>query len=214
MKERTFYTINLDMKRILIVLTILVFFLGYFFFLGRVSVNKDKAKNSAPIETKEIKTEKPPEEKTDKLSDLENISSEKTSETIELKEKEEVKPVTPVVELNEEKKTEITKPVSKIQNKRFKKKNQKKENLNEEEKVFYTIQLGAFSSEEQATKFKTNVIQKNKLGNKYIPFVQKDEDFFVVRLGRSSSKDELEKVKQNLDPKTQSYSMILSNQKR
>ncbi len=219
MKERTFYTINLDMKRILIILFILLLFFAYFFFLGRVS-NKEKAKNQI---VEEIKKENPVDQKnesTDKLSDLENIKTEKNSETIELKSnvKEEAKTTTPVVELAEEKKQEITPAkVTKTYSKRIKKKNSKKENLNEEKEttVFYSIQLGAFSSEEQATKFKNKVIQSNKkLGKNYVPIVQKDENFFVVRLGRSNSKEELEKVIQNLDPKTQSYSMILSNQKR
>ena len=65
-----------------------------------------------------------------------------------------------------------------------------------EEKIFYTIQLGAFSSQEQANKFKENVNTKNKFPGKYVPYILKQRDFFVVRVGKSTAKEELEKIVQ------------------
>ena len=73
--------------------------------------------------------------------------------------------------------------------------------------------MGAFSSQEQANKFKENVLTKNKFPGKFVPYVLKQRDFFVVRVGKSTVKEELEKIVQNLDSATQASAMIVKNSK-
>jgi cell division septation protein DedD len=230
MKERTFYTINLDSKRIFVLLLIFLGFLAYFFFLGRSSVrekkNAEEVTKLEPTKHADLKTEPITEKSPDELKPPEDKKSKTGIDTIELKPKpkEEAKTTPAVVEIDESKKTTeedksedapLKNTVSKITKpkKLVKKKTAKEKELVVEEKNYFTIQLGSFSSLEQANKVKDTVIKKNKLGGKYIPFVQKNNDSFVVRIGRTNSKEELEKILQNLDPSSQSGAWILSNKK-
>ncbi len=223
MKERTFYTINLDITRIIILLCIIFGFMAYFFFLGRITVkDKSQKENVKPlVETKDLK----PIPKLTEEGDYE-LPPVKGSETIELK--PAVDPsksaVPPVLELKEEdsksaKNAELVKEeapptLPKAKRQYYKKKTKKKENLELiEEKNLYSIQLGAFSSQEQAMKYKDSILKKNQFVKNASPIVQKNANYFIVTIGKSNSKEKLEGIIQNLDPVTQSKSMIIVNQK-
>ncbi|HMZ61816.1 MAG TPA: SPOR domain-containing protein, partial [Leptospiraceae bacterium] len=115
----------------------------------------------------------------------------------------------------EEKKTETkpseVKPVEKkaeIKPPRKKKTALKKIEI--EDQNFYTLQLGAFSSQEQAQKFKDNVVSESKTG-RFSPFVQKNGELFVVRIGKAKDRDEIEKYLKSLDTRLQSTSMVVKN---
>ena len=246
MKERTFYTINLDIRRITIFVFILVGLMSYFFMLGNSMGKKSvAAKDNTTKDLTQTTTEEPkhPEKSPLKPSAEENMvpapaeGEPKDSETVDLKPSTQPidsakpipVPVSPVLEVKEDltkKPVAVTpalpattatqaaplkkpvypypvkKPVPVI-----------KTPLVLEEKTFYTIQLGAFSSQEQANKCKDNVITKNKFPGKFVPYVLKQRDFFVVRVGKSTVKEELEKIVQNLDAATQASAMIVKNNK-
>ncbi|MCB1156915.1 MAG: SPOR domain-containing protein, partial [Leptospiraceae bacterium] len=63
---------------------------------------------------------------------------------------------------------------------------------------YFTLQLGAFSTVEGATKLKNSIINNNKIDD--FPFIDRSGDFFVVRLGRKNTKEELDKIKASLEP--------------
>ena len=223
MKERTFYTINLDLRRIVILSIIFLGIVAYSFGLG-MTFGKKRAEKGQEPSIAGVKTEKDPqegfpEEKPPIRSEEEylpqvnngsekNKSAEtKTAETKPAPEKTDVK--------KEEKKTETkppeVKPVEKkaeIKPPRKKKTALKKIEI--EDQNFYTLQLGAFSSQEQAQKFKDNVVSESKTG-RFSPFVQKNGELFVVRIGKAKDRDEIEKYLKSLDARLQSTSMVVKN---
>lgn len=223
MKERTFYTINLDLSRIVVLGFILVGLLAYFFMLGnamgrksahREMENKEnntvahqeeesKPKEKAPIKIEEETAPASSEEKAkEDVVDLKPHKTVNNNTVVEVKE-EAIKPVVtalPVKTVTPAKKTAVNTPVP-------------SKSIVIEEKGYFTIQLGAFSSQEQAIKFKETVLTKNKLGGKLSPYIQKNADFFVVRVGRSTAKEDLEKIIQKLDAGTQASAMIVRNSK-
>lgn len=250
MKERTFYTINLDMRRIVVISGVIIGLMIYFFMLGNAMGKKSVATKETKESTDVAKVDTKSSEKSMlKPSPEENMvpapaEDTKDSEVVDLKPPVDNKPI-PVPSPVQEVKEDLTKkPVAVNTNqpqpaktvtpvvtnpiavnpalpakKAFpypaKKVNPlpAKTPLVLEEKNFYTIQLGAFSSQEQANKFKDNVITKNKFPNKFAPYVLKQRDFFVVQVGKSTAKEDLEKIVQNLDPATQGSAMIVKNKK-
>ena len=221
MKERTFYTINLDLSRIVVLGLILVGLLAYFFMLGNAMgkksahkemENKDatvhseeehKPKEKAPIKIEEESSPASHEEKVkEDVVDLKPAPSKTANNTVLEVKEEVIKPVVtpPVKTVTPVKKTTVTNPVP-------------SRSIVIEEKGYFTIQLGAFSSQEQAIKFKETVLSKNKLGGKLSPYIQKNADFFVVRVGRSTAKEDLEKIILKLDAGTQASAMIVRNSK-
>jgi cell division septation protein DedD len=262
MKERTFYTINLDIRRIIFIVLILIGMMSYFFVLGNAmgkksvaakdntskeitdnshTENKSNEKSLLKSSAEENMVPAPAEEKTENESEVVDLNKTTTDTT-----KPIPVPVSPVLEVKEDlsKKPGQVVPVQPNSAKTIaapgmavsvnpnpipvapaKKtvypmplKKQvpvapAKTPIVLEEKNFYTIQLGAFSSQEQANKFKDNVITKNKFPGKFAPYVLKQRDFFVVRVGKSTVKEELEKIVQNLDAATQSSAMIVKNSK-
>lgn len=250
MKERTFYTINLDLRRIIVMVVILIGMLSYFFILGNTMGKKsvtNKESNSSKELNEQPATDKHPEKSPLKPSAEENMvpapaeGEPKDSEIVDLKPStpttETAKPipvpVSPVLEVkddlsktapsvptaNQPNANTVTAPTVPLKKPVYPYPVKKpvpvpvKAPLVLEEKVFYTIQLGAFSSQEQANKFKDNVMAKNKFPGKYVPYVLKQRDFFVVRVGKSTVKEELEKIVQNLDATTQASAMIVKNNK-
>jgi len=69
---------------------------------------------------------------------------------------------------------------------------------NEDEPDFFSLQLGAFSSREQALKYKENLLLENKKFKKLNPYIMKNGDLFTVRMGKSLNKDDMEKEKNKL----------------
>lgn len=255
MKERTFYTINLDVRRIVFIVAILIGLMTYFFMLGNamgkksVAAKDNSAKDLTEAHHEENKT---PEKSPLKSSPEENMVPAPPEEKVDGKESEVVDlkpstdnakaipvPVSPVQEVKEDltKKPVAVNPVQPLPAKTGqtpppvavnpalpakkalypypakKVLPPAKTPIVLEEKNFYTIQLGAFSSQEQANKFKDNVITKNKFPGKFAPYVLKQRDFFVVLVGKSTAKEDLEKIVQNLDAATQGSAMIVKNKK-
>lgn len=88
-----------------------------------------------------------------------------------------------------------------------KKKKQKKKT--EPQGEFFTIQLGAFGSEEQAQKFKEKIISQSKVsGGRFSPKIVQKGELFVVLLGRYSSKEEASQAKSKLDPSFQENAFV------
>lgn len=257
MKERTFYTINLDIRRIVFIILVLIGLMTYFFMLGNAMGKKSVAAKENPKETSE--TTRHEETKANEKSLLKSSPEEnmvpappedkvdgKESEVVDLKPSTDANkaipvPVSPVQEVKEDltKKPVAVNPVQPLPAKTAQpgsipvnpvtpvlpakkapyaypaKKTiaPAKTPIVLEEKNFYTIQLGAFSSQEQANKFKDNVVTKNKFPGKFAPYVLKQRDFFVVLVGKSTAKEELEKIVQNLDAATQGSAMIVKSKK-
>jgi len=74
----------------------------------------------------------------------------------------------------------------------------KKITENEDEPDYFSLQLGAFSSREQALKYKENLLLENKKFKKLNPYIMKNGDLFTVRMGKSLNKDDMEKEKNKL----------------
>ncbi|MCX8000656.1 MAG: SPOR domain-containing protein, partial [Leptospiraceae bacterium] len=86
-----------------------------------------------------------------------------------------------------------------------KKKRQKKK----QEAEFFTIQLGAFGTEEQAQKFKEKILSQSKIsGGRYSPKIVQKGELFVVLLGRYASKEEANEAKSKLDTNLQSNAFV------
>ncbi|MBL0263476.1 MAG: SPOR domain-containing protein [Leptospiraceae bacterium] len=219
MKERTFYTINLDVRRIVFIVAILIGLMTYFFMLGNamgkksVAAKDNSAKDLAEAHHEENKT---PEKSPLKSSPEENMVPAPPEEKVDGKESEVVDlkpstdnakaipvPVSPVQEVKEDltKKPVAVNPVQPLPAKTGqtppvavnpalpakkalypypakKVLPPAKTPIVLEEKNFYTIQLGAFSSQEQANKFKDNVITKNKFPRKICSLCFKAKRFF------------------------------------
>lgn len=225
MKERTFYVINLDNKRIGIILTLLTVMLSSFFLLG-MSVGKKKA--TAQIAEKpdgqEMVSERyelPGIEKKDDSVKITEDMYAKPAETIPKKEAE-------VVDLNsayQEKsrvsgnKITATFPGTDI----APKKEPKKAALNKTKKAkianpskepvagdTYTVQLGAFRHKKEAMALKKDLIESKK-GLK--PYVQKEGALYCVRIGKSKDKKELKKIIARLGQSFQTLAMIIRSKK-
>jgi len=199
LKERTFYTINLDARRIAVIAMIILLLLVYAFILGHTIGKRSALRESKELaektETTKLLTNNRPTIKSDEessLDALEEVNKQKP-EVMNLNETE------PVIE-----KTEV--PVEK-QEKTTKKKKQKKSN--EEQRVYYTLQLGAFSSKEQAQKYVEKIISESRLsGGYYKPTVFQKGELHVVQVGKFASREEAESAKLRLDPKIQSTTII------
>ncbi|HMV41602.1 MAG TPA: SPOR domain-containing protein [Leptospiraceae bacterium] len=257
MKERTFYTINLDLRRIVVISVVFIGLLIYFFMLGNAMgkksvAAKDPSKDVADTSKAEMKASeksllKPSPEENMVPAPPEEKTEPKDSEIVDLKPSTDTtKPIpVPAPSPVQEVKEELTKKPVAINTPQPNAKTVSPVAVNPqplnpnlpakkpiypypakkvatlpaktpivlEEKNIYTIQLGAFSSQEQANKFKDNVITKNKFPNKFAPYVLKQRDFFVVQVGKSTAKEDLEKIVQNLDPATQGSAMIVKNKK-
>ncbi len=198
MKERTFYTINLDVKRIAILVTILLLLVIYSFMLGH-TLGKRKAEKEFTEEREELSLGKP--------KDFEPSSSPKRELNKQLPEAPKTEPL----DQNEESVIEdlpetAEPPISKPKKKKEKEKSNlapsdnppKKVIESEEEPDFFSLQLGAFSSREQALKYKENLLTENKKFKKLNPYIMKNGDLFTVRMGKSLNKEEMEREKNKL----------------
>ena len=206
LKERTFYTINLDVKRIAILVSILILLLVYSFMLGHTlgkkkaekEIAQDSIESVTPLSTEDEFSKTTPPEKVSK-----RIPNNKTPEVVKSE----------VLESTEESvETEIPEtpeiPESKPKNKREKLLNRepkepreptpKKGNDSEDEPDLYSLQLGAFSSKEQALKFKENLLSENKRFKKLRPYIMRNGDLYTVRMGKSPQKEDMEKERNNL----------------
>lgn len=215
MKERTFYTFNLDITRMIILAAVLLLIIGYVFMLGR-SIGKKTGKPEDAIITEQNKTSSekvpikedkgaiPPTNTEDanktksdvvelpnKEAGTENISnppkdSKDASKETDLTTKKDLENSTPITVEGEDTKDPIKTPIK------------KKKKIVKARVIQYTIQLGAFSSLEAANRFKTQLISNNKIET--TPYIQKRGTLFAVKLGESTDKAELKKLIESLDP--------------
>lgn len=203
MKERTFYTINLDSRRIAILVMILVLLLVYSFILGHTIGKrkgiKEALESSEKTETNVSKlTTSTPTPTRPTIKSDEEASIDAQEEIA--KQKRETIPLKSESRLEE---TEEAPQKSEIEQK--KKKPKKKSESGE----FFTIQLGAFGTEEQAQKFKEKVLSQSKVsGGRHSLKIEQRGELFVVTLGRYPSKEEANQAKNKLDPDFQTNAFV------
>lgn len=194
MKERTFYTINLDLRRITILVSALILLVVYSFILGH-TMGKKKAEKELAEEAE--------------ISLLRERDLKKTKEPPAIRENEPVKPETkietePVQEFAEEEIPETPElPVGKpIRKKKEKPASnvipEKKQET--EEPDFYTLQLGAFSTKEQASRYKDELLNNHKKIKRLSPYLMKNGELYTVRMGKGLSKEDMETEKNKLSP--------------
>ncbi len=205
LKERTFYTINLDVKRIAILVSILLLLLVYSFMLGHTlgkkkaekEIAQDSIESNSPLSVEDEFAKTTPSEKIPKKNLAVKPQDPPRSEPIEPTEEsvETEIPETPEIPESKPKKKK-----EKILNREAKepKEAPKKGNDSEDEPDVYSLQLGAFSTREQALKYRENLIAENRRFKKLKPFIMKNGDLFTVRMGRSLQKEEMEREKNNL----------------
>lgn len=226
MKERTFYTINLDIKRILFLSVIFILIVGYVFLLGR-SIGKKQGvaantpqDNQTPASNSTTDTKVAPEKekaaikndivpstddknKTNKEEVLvKNIKTDEKSDTKKSSSKNDALLNSQPKEIigSEEESSEIIgeESESKPKKKKSKKKSSKKtkstesttptEPVNLERSDYYTIQVGAYSTEEAASKVKSDLSVAGDVS------IQKQGEYHAVRIGQASSKKGLDKI--------------------
>jgi cell division protein FtsN len=204
MKEKTFYTINLDMTRIIVIIALFFLILGYVYMLGRKNptptVSEPPQNNSS--EKVPIKDDKGPN------PNLTSKTEEPGSDVIDLSTKENLDETDLLTTPNE---VEDVKPeeVKKKKSRKAVRKRKETPTISSTApvEVLYTIQLGAFSSLEKATRFKNQVMANNKeLAT--IPYIEQKDGLFLVRLGSSSSREELKKIIDSLDDSLSSIARI------
>lgn len=225
MKEKIFYVVNLDQKRISILAVFFTGLLFSFFFLG-VSVGKGRTLANAPLPTEpEISQSlpttdpQPTEPKQEETVQLANRSPKSDTDLLP----------TPSIQGQDLGKTEVidlqapsenTERQAQIFEKQtpppvVSKKTARKPSLSEDAMVrggLYTIQLVAFSQKSDADFFRKKLIQDNpKLKTK--PFVKQKGSLYLVRIGQSDSKDDLKKILTSLklEEKVRSQAMIVKN---
>jgi cell division septation protein DedD len=207
LKERTFYTINLDVKRIAILVSILILLLVYSFMLGH-TLGKKKAEKeialenseaSTPLSTEDEFSKSPPPEKVSKRIPGNKPPEISKSEVAEPTTEESVE--TDIPETPEIPESKPKKKKDRILNREPKEPREptpKRGNDSEDEPDLYSLQLGAFSSKEQALKFKENLLTENKRFKKLRPYIMKNGDLYTVRMGRSLQKEDMERERNNL----------------
>jgi cell division septation protein DedD len=193
----------LDVKRIAILVSILLLLIIYSFMLGH-TLGKRKAEKEFIEERDEQVIQKPKEPKRADLGMEPENGSKK-----ELDKKLLESPKTDAVDPNdgsviEELPETAEPPISKPKKKKEKPRQlsseppSKKITENEDEPDYFSLQLGAFSSREQALKYKENLLLENKKFKKLNPYIMKNGDLFTVRMGKSLNKDDMEKEKNKL----------------
>lgn len=193
----------MDVKRIAILVSILLLLIIYSFMLGH-TLGKRKAEKEFIEERDEQVIQKPKEPKRADLGMEPENGSKK-----ELDKKLLESPKTDAVDPNdgsviEELPETAEPPISKPKKKKEKPRQlsseppSKKITENEDEPDYFSLQLGAFSSREQALKYKENLLLENKKFKKLNPYIMKNGDLFTVRMGKSLNKDDMEKEKNKL----------------
>jgi cell division protein FtsN len=197
LKERTFYTINLDARRITVIGMILLLLLVYSFILGH-SIGKRKSKEDGGEVSKT--------ETTKMLAS--NRPTIKSDEESSLDAKEELTPKkAEVIDLNETEKDEEEEIPAPKPDKQTRKKKTKKPI--EETSAYYTLQMGAFSSEEQAQKYKEKLMAESSLsGGRYATRIIQKGELHVVQMGKFTTRTEAESTKSKLEPKVQSSAIV------
>lgn len=202
MKERTFYTFNLDVKRILLLVILLIAVLVYVFLFGRKigqrQVTSDKETeiskeigNSDGSSKANINKSNGDIDPNQPKSDMVDLSKENLTDDIAneneppLEEKKDIQD--PTIITSDSKKAPIAKP----------RKTPPVRKKVTRPRTRYTIQLGAFSTIERATDFRASITNHNDLQT--MPYIQPRGDLFLVRLGNSTNRSALEKIIKKLD---------------
>ncbi|MDX1961398.1 MAG: SPOR domain-containing protein [Leptospiraceae bacterium] len=253
MKERTFYTFNLDIPRIIIVSIVLIGIISYAFALGYSFGKKAASKievatanvpdkkdeilhsnqgNKNPLaeeeynldqmdegETKKVVSKEPEKEKLKEPEKVKSKEPELKSDFLDLKPETPQAPKPKVKELETAEvlnpKPQKFIPPRKPKKKYVLKKIEPEEVVTEREQSAptgnqFTMQLGAFSTREQADKFKEAVNSMQKPSN-FSAYIKKNGELYVVRMGKAEERADLEKYIPKLDPKIQDKVMIVKN---
>ncbi len=220
MKERTFYVINLDNKRIGVILALLSIMLTSFFLLG-MSVGKKKAmtqtEKSEGMELVSEKYELPGLEKKEEIVKNEDPNSQKqTDHEKKAVEMVELKPAnSEKFKINNDKisasfpDSDSSPAITKKANIKKSKKIKMNESSTISTEVF-TVQLGAFRNKKEASTLKKELIRAKKGLN---PYIQKEGAYYCVRVGKSKDKKELKKIIARLGQSFQSSAMIIRSKK-
>lgn len=208
MKEKTFYTINLDTKRIIILICVLILLASFIFYIGlslgkKQSIVKEVVGNSeelnedykvdpnekAPIKMEnEIKNIAPnkPNDNNSEIIDLtdENKNSLQEEDTTVLDDKSSL----------DEQDNNTTRDLT--PKKRYKSSSKRK----------YTIQFGAFRSRSKAYTLKDKISRIDRNVN---PYIHKTRRFYTVRAGMTSNKNELKRMIEKLEPSLKEKAIIV-----
>lgn len=216
MKEKVFYIVNLDKKRISILSLFLVGLLFSFFFLG-VSIGKGNAmaKNrfeSFPMEEKNEITQSQEDKSEEKeaVTFANKAPDEISGENAPPKESEIIDLEAPGENVSRQEALHQEKPAPNLQKKTPKKVESKV--VTGQSVGNYTIQLAAFTTLADAEFYIKKIIKDNpNLRSK--PYSKKSGKFFLVRLGASNDQNELKNLLKNLkiDDKIKNQALIVKN---
>ncbi|MCE9500101.1 MAG: SPOR domain-containing protein [Leptospira sp.] len=233
MKERTFYVINLDNKRIGIIMTMLIVGMCSFFLLG-LSVGKRKNMNSNGPATEEVAqpemqkyelpsaglTETPEKAETAiKLAPEKNPVSRKNAELVDLEKLDENKDKFSKDKIQSSFPGSTNEEMPRIKSKKTARAKKDKDSGKDQAAVtpgtnqqFFTIQLAAFTKREKALKF-LKKIRKDNIGKNMNPYLHKEADLYYVRIGKSETKKDMVRLLGRLTPSLQTSAMIVRNHK-
>jgi cell division protein FtsN len=210
LKERTFYTINLDTTRIIVISFILLLLVSYSFTLGYTIGKKKALKDQNNIE---VSSNTPTETITKKNEKIEAQNSEKSEELKEENDpiKSEIFDLKPV---DEEDNSNIAKKEEPQNTNEKSTKTNRKKRFTEKQEIdstFYTIQLGAFSTKAKAKKYKIYLLESYKIFTKIPLYIAKVGENYAVRMGRATQKEDLEAILDKLDPDVKKSAIITKN---
>jgi cell division septation protein DedD len=227
MREKIFYIVNLDKKRISILSLFLLGLLFSFFFLG-VSVGKGNAMaksqeieqvpgdKEAKPEAAQNQVESSQNEETIQLANIAPADKESGTDTNptsqpEPKESEVINLTTPEENIKRQEEIFSQKKAPPMLKKHTPKKVSNSDTTSSKLGI-YTVQLVAFTSKTDADFYVKKILKENpNLKNK--PFITHRGRFFLVRIGSSSQKAELRSLlsKLNIDEKIRSQALIVKN---
>ena len=208
MKERVFYVINLDNRRIITLGLFLVALLSSLFFLG-LSVGKRKGtldayKNTINNQQHKVElsnisptvTEPDNIEKTDNVYLNEEII---TTSPVSTNEKDITKTEEKIVKHEEILESRPETVVEKTPVKRIKHINRTVEK--------YTIQVAAFTKESQAQRLVRKIKSNRKITS--VTYIKPDGKYYMVRIGKYKNRSSIEKLQSVVNKELKVKSMIL-----
>lgn len=214
MRERVFYVINLDNRRIITLGLFLLALLSSFFFLG-LSVGKRKGALEAykngiqqpevaqKVEMSNIAPPAQPEQNKLEQGDNAFIKEEVISVEPVVQEKKQVETAAkltteePVMETRETVRAEPEKKSVKKQSVKTASKPVEK----------YTIQVAAFTRESQAQSLVKKIKDNKKITS--VTYIQPEGKYYMVRVGKYSNKDAIERLQSVVNSELHVKSMIL-----
>lgn len=223
MKERVFYVLNLDNRRIFTLAIFLVAMLFSFFFLG-LSVGK----RQGVMEAYKYDTIKPV---SGNVATANNPSNSTPQEIIELKNQSAIPSNgslnESIVTINEEQNTRLN---TENQEPKLTTYEQKKTNSSDEQKKksakknnhtkskgtvkksdnYYSLQVASFKNKEQAEKAVAQISDNDKIKSE--PFVEKSGSYYLVKVGKYKKRSSAKKALTTVNKELKVNGMVVKSQ--